>query len=193
MLFSFLCGKKEAVKSLLFLFIFFLLPCFLPHYYRENFLINHRRLCLHRVVDGDSLEVTWCGGERVFSLRFPYIDAPEIKQVSEQGAPVGLFAKNYLEKKLTHFVWVKVYYRGIYGRFIADVYNERGENIAEAMLRAGYAMSTWFLYGAPRPQQLRYQRLEKQARKNSLGIWQYGKFMLPYRYRKKYMNSRMKQ
>ncbi|MCT4641470.1 MAG: thermonuclease family protein [Bacteriovoracaceae bacterium] len=88
-----------------------------------------------KVIDGDTIVV---GKKKV---RLSHIDAPELKQKSYDGKPIGIWSKKYLEKLiLGKYVNLKDTKRGYYKRVIAKVYLN-GEDINLKMVKRGYAIS----------------------------------------------------
>jgi micrococcal nuclease len=100
------------------------------------------------------------------------VDTPETKA---PGKPVGYFgpeATAFIEKMLASGTVTieleKESLRGKFGRLLGFVYTSDGKMLNEQLLRTGhaYADGRWrhrFYF--------RFQEIEKQARKNKLGLW----------------------
>lgn len=117
---------------------------------------------VNRVIDGDTLEVQR-GRERVL-VRMYGIDAPEIRQPGGQEAIVG--AKRLLLGKRVQISPMEP----DRGRHVSALVYRGKMLVNSEMVRKGYA---WVHTGTCRQQKFcrDWQRLERDARKQRLGIW----------------------
>lgn len=112
-----------------------------------------------RIVDGDSLEVSFAGNK--LPVRLHGIDTPEHDQ------PHGKDATRALARKLERrTVLVNIVDIDSYGRYVGTVYY-RGENINLSMVAEGHGW--WYKQFASTDQHLEYA--EQDARKAGLGLW----------------------
>lgn len=125
-----------------------------------------------RVVDGDTVKVLFNGKEE--SLRLIGIDTPEsVHPNSDKNSPEGIIASNYTKSKLEGKEVVlefDVQERDQYGRLLAYLW--LGNNMFnKTLLEEGYALVSTY------PPNVRYVndflKLEKVARENDKGLWQY--------------------
>lgn len=129
-----------------------------------------------KVTDGDSIEVD---GKKI---RLMGIDAPEYSQncfdADYEEYACGKMSKNFLTN-LAHNKEVKCYYQKFdkYRRYLSQCY-VGDKMINQEILRNG--MGVTYTFG---PEDLEMTRLEAEAQKQKLGIWQ-GAFQLPKDYRK---------
>lgn len=123
-----------------------------------------------RVVDGDTAVVD---GK---IIRLKYIDAPEKKQLSVDGIPIGKMSKSYLKRLIEgEKVVVKYYQRGKYGRIIGEVFLE-GVNVNKKIIENGMAV----LYQADRWEEVQFLAQIKQ-----MGIYKTFGFLRPKKFRAK--------
>ena len=137
------------------------------------------------VIDGDSLRIN------NKDIRLIGIDAPEYDQYCfdannieyECGQEAYMFLKILVENGLKQNQKLKCNKKGMdkYKRDLSECFIGN-ININKAMIKSGYAV----VYRHDS-----YQKLEDQARKRQIGIWQ-GKFMRPelYRILNKYKNNK---
>lgn len=89
--------------------------------------------------DGDTFYFHTGGG----GIRFMGIDAPESKQTSNDGTPIGTLATEAAIKLMSEGTGnIKIEFTGVvdkYGRAIARIINEKGVDVNEALIRQGYA------------------------------------------------------
>lgn len=112
-----------------------------------------------KVSDGDTLTVLGAGN-RHFKIRLAEIDAPESKQ------PYGKHAKQELSNMVfAKSVTVDVQTIDRYGRFVGHVCVD-GRDVGAEMLNLGAA---WVYVKYAKDERL--YALEKQARKQRLGLW----------------------
>ncbi len=115
-----------------------------------------------RIIDGDTVEVLH--EKTVIKIRLEHIDSPEIR--SRQ--PFGNRAKQAVSG-LCFNQNIIVGWKGQkdrYGRYIAVLWNEKGENVNKEMVRLGMA---WHYKKYSKDKS--YDLLEKEARKNKIGLW----------------------
>ena len=125
-----------------------------------------------RVVDGDTIKVLFNGKEE--SLRLIGIDTPEsVHPNTDKNSPEGIMASNYTKSQLEGKQVVlefDVQERDQYGRLLAYVW--LGNNMFnKTLLEEGYALVSTY------PPNVRYVNdflaLERIARENDKGLWQY--------------------
>ena len=128
-----------------------------------------RRVRVHRVVDGDSLEVKYSGFfsflRRPFAVRLYVIDAPELAQ------PYGAEARNELASLVGRGgIRMEEVATDRYGRRVGLLYRSRRgrqQSINLMMVRSG--MAYWYQrYGG---QDLGFPGAEEDARRQRLGVW----------------------
>lgn len=126
-----------------------------------------------KVKDGDSLVLLEAGNKET-EIRLAHVDAPE------RGQPYNRVAREFLEGLVAgNTVTYRIYEpEDRYGRVVAEVFVGDTLLVNQEMVRNGYA---WHFrrYSDDRS----YARLEKQARKARLGLWQEPDPMAPWEYR----------
>lgn len=127
-----------------------------------------------RVGDGDSIVVE---GERV---RIAGIDAPEMDQTAYDAAGrrirIGELAKRYLDDWIGgRLVSVHTHTIGKYGRTVAEVRDDRGNDVGATLVAEGLAVSA---YGA------QYKALEREAKRERRGMWALQDWQYPQAHRK---------
>lgn len=128
-----------------------------------------------RIVDGDTLEVMY--GELPVMIRLEHIDSPE----NRGGQPFGKKAKQTLSD-LCFGQNVEIEFNGDKdrnGRYICVVFNDKGVNVNKEMIRLGMA---WHYKKYSSDHQ--YAELEKEARRNKIGLWQDPNPVPPWDWRK---------
>ncbi len=128
-----------------------------------------------RIVDGDTAELLY-NGELPLMIRFEHIDAPE-KRGSQ---PYGNKAKTILSD-LCFGHEVTLITDGEFdmgGRIIGELINEDGINVNKEMVRLGYA---WHF--KKYSEDISYDVLEKEARRNRRGLWQDANPIPPWDFR----------
>lgn len=126
------------------------------------------------VKDGDTVEVLY--NEVPIVIRLEHIDCPEKKQ------PFGNKAKTFT----SDFIFqqdARIVSQGKkdrWGRLIAVIYNEDGENLNKAIVENGYGMH-FKKYSSD----MSYDKLEIKARNNRNGMWSDPNVIAPWVYRKK--------
>ncbi len=86
-----------------------------------------------RAVDGDTIR---CGEQRV---RLVGLDAPELRARCEEERELALAATERLRGLLEGGVTLEEHGQDRYGRALAVVRNQRGENVAGVLIREGLA------------------------------------------------------
>lgn len=132
------------------------------------------------ISDGDTVQVEPVNGGDRITIRLQGIDCPELKQ------PSGMAAKAFLNDALL-FREVEVTESGKdrYGRTVAIL--RTGENtVQEILLRNGL---TW-VYPRYCKNCNNWKRLQREARKNRVGLWQDENPMPPWEWRNEAANRR---
>lgn len=130
------------------------------------------------VIDGDTIEIR---GERV---RFNGIDAPETRQLCEDGEGYAYRCGAVSANALAHFLSASsptrcnYVNRDRYGRFVGDCYRADGKSVSSWLVRNGHALD-W-----PRYSGGKYARQERAARAERAGIWR-GTFERPWDWRRR--------
>lgn len=135
-----------------------------------------------KTIDGDSLILKRSGFKGLFSKDFEVrmygIDAPEFRQEmgpESRDALVGHMKGGQLMVEITDL--------DRYGRNIALIYHQkrgRKDSVNLAMVKSGYAH--WYAqYGG---KELGFDKAQKHARANSLGLWKQKNVQKPWDYRK---------
>lgn len=125
-----------------------------------------------KVFDGDTVRLE--GGERV---RLIGINTPEVAHRNRPNDPGGEAASDYL-RELIEGKLVRLEYgaerRDRYGRLLAHLFTQEGENINGLLLAGGYAHAVIKLPNIRLLQQ--YFDAERRAREAGLGIWEFPQF-----------------
>jgi len=126
---------------------------------------------LFHIIDGDTLKHTDNG--ITTKLRLAYIDAPELNQ------DFGKDSKQLLKATIENCKDLQILNgpKDIYNRTLITLICEN-ENINMALVRMGYAWS----YN--RTKNNMYMKMEQQARKYKLGLWEFENPVNPRDYRK---------
>jgi micrococcal nuclease len=125
-----------------------------------------------RVVDGDTIVVDYEGCSE--KVRMLCVDTPEsVHPDKKQNIPMGKvasrFAKERLSGKYVGLEFEGHRFRDYYGRLLAYVIVD-GTNFSLELVRQG--MSPYYTkYGYSARYDEQFRALEKQARKEELGIW----------------------
>ena len=102
---------------------------------------------LHRVVDGDTFDLSvdlGFGVEILVRVRLRGVDAPETHNVKHgspehiAGSASALAAQDWFNRSEA-LTMRTTKAKGKFGRYLADIENERGEDLAETLLSGGYA------------------------------------------------------
>ncbi len=125
---------------------------------------HHRTLArVHRVSDGDSLEVAM--GREIYRVRLFGIDAPELAQ------PHGPESADALRRMLgRQTFWLEEQDVDQYGRIVALLYHRdrnRRNSVNLRLVREGYAYAFTRYGGA----ELGFHQAEADARRGRRGVW----------------------
>ena len=125
------------------------------------------QVSVHHINDGDTL--TLADGNRV---RIIGINTPELAYKDKPGQPLAVEARDRLSSYLQSGHALIVYdeeSHDKYGRILAHVFDEQGNNVGEALIREGLAFAVSI------PPSLRYRQCyrdaERHARHAELGVW----------------------
>lgn len=132
-------------------------------------------VAIHHIIDGDSLVVRY--QERDLEIRLWGIDAPEYDQ------PGSTFAKQQLiDLTSSGTAVITIKDKDRYGRTVVMLECD-GVNINEALVASG---SAWVhVYYCRETPCERWKRLEREARKNHLGLWQWEYPIEPWKWKSK--------
>lgn len=125
------------------------------------------------VKDGDTFVLLINGIEQV--IRFAHIDCPEKKQ------PFGKTAK-YFVSDICFGKNVKIIHNGKYDRYkrlIAEVILKDGTNLNKELIKQGLA---WHFIKYS--DDIEYSELEKEAKRNRIGLWSEKNPISPWEWRK---------
>jgi micrococcal nuclease len=126
------------------------------------------------VKDGDTVEVLY--NKVPIIIRLEHIDSPEKKQ------PFGKKAKIFVSD-LIFGKNVKIISKGKkdrWGRLIAVVETLDGKNVNKELVKNGLAM-----HFKKYSKDMSYDKIEVEARKQKIGIWQQDQVIEPWNYRKR--------
>jgi endonuclease YncB( thermonuclease family) len=136
----------------------------------------------YQVLDGDTVKLRVGGiSERV---RLIPIDAPEMDQkFLKSNTSAGEFSKTCLEEILSHkkiyLEWGK---RDMYGRLLGELWANE-QRVSQVMIQKGCAFLYVFSRFSSKKEKGEWLRLQADAQRRRIGIWQYG-VMSPYHFRK---------
>lgn len=135
-----------------------------------------------RVLDGDTIELKYGGA--LLKLRLAFIDAPELKQLAFDRAPIGLDSKVFLENLvLGHSLKVKIIKKDRYGRYLSQLFlGPMDVNLS--MVQNGQALIYRYYEFENTEQRIDYMTSEIVAKKRRLGVWKTFGFYDPYAYRR---------
>lgn len=135
---------------------------------------------LIRIYDGDTVLVR--NGNYRFKLRISKIDSPEKGQFTyTQKVDGGRFAKSCLEKILKgeSQLSMKISGHDVYGRYLGDI-----NNVSFKMVREGCAGLYPLARFSDRGEMHSYLKALRFARDKRLGLYRFGGFMQPRKWRK---------
>ena len=93
--------------------------------------------------DGDTVNVMahpWPGFSPTTVIRISGIDTPEMNGKCEAELSKAVKAKEYLESIISKEVILKNVRYGKYaGRYVGEIVTDKGVNVSDAMIKAGYA------------------------------------------------------
>jgi len=124
-----------------------------------------------RIVDGDTIVVSYNGTDE--KVRLIGVDTPESvhadkRKNTEEGVKISHYTKSKLTGKMVSLE-LDVQQRDKYGRILAYVYLD-GEMYNKHLLEIGFAKVATY------PPNVKYveefEALQKEARKNKVGLWQ---------------------
>lgn len=181
-----------VLKLLFFLFqrskiLLVLIVILLQNNVFASFLIPNTKV--EYVVDGDTFVITFDNKRE--SVRMKCIDAPEMKQtfIDLNGTQknIGIEARKYLRQILLNSSIVSLKCSdGMdkYQRLTCEVFDENGNNINLQMVKDGYA------YALPsrcfsEVDSMKYLGYQYLARFSQAGLWRYGVWDEPWRWRGK--------
>lgn len=127
---------------------------------------------IDRIIDGDTVDIVLNG--EVTRVRLLGIDTPETVDPRKPVQCFGAEASQHLKDMLANQV-VKVEGDDTqgevdkYGRMLAYLYLTDGTNVAEKMLRDGFAYE--YTYDKPYELQKDFKNAEQAARDNESGLW----------------------
>ncbi|MFD2658493.1 thermonuclease family protein [Gracilibacillus thailandensis] len=138
----------------------------------ENEDTNLEKAIVNRVIDGDTIEVEFSGGE-IETIRFLLVDTPETVKPDTPEQPFGKEASDYVKKTLIKDTVVEIE-RGIderdkYDRLLAYVFKD-GKNINKELLSLGLARVA-FVYEPNTKYLDEFKKAEQEAKEKELGIW----------------------
>lgn len=138
----------------------------------ENEDTNLEKAIVNRVIDGDTIEVEFSGGE-IETIRFLLVDTPETVKPDTPEQPFGKEASDYVKKTLIKDTVVEIE-RGIderdkYDRLLAYVFKD-GKNINKELLGLGLARVA-FVYEPNTKYLDEFKKAEQEAKEKELGIW----------------------
>ena len=115
-----------------------------------------------RILDGDTVEVLY--GELPIKLRLAHIDCPEKRGKQPFGNKAKIALSDLCFGQMVQIDSDKKFDRN--GRLIGVIFNADGLNVNKEMVRLGMA---W--HYKKYSDDMSYDLLEKEARKNKLGLW----------------------
>ncbi|GGD22511.1 thermonuclease family protein [Pontibacillus salipaludis] len=131
----------------------------------------YEQATVSRVVDGDTIEVTYNGTTE--DVRLLLVDTPEVKHPSKPVQEFGPEASTYAKKMLTPGTKVELEFDGPkrdkYDRLLAYIWVD-GQNFNKALLENGYARLA-YRYDPPYTHYETFMKAQNQAKSQNLGIW----------------------
>ncbi|QST01796.1 thermonuclease family protein [Pontibacillus sp. ALD_SL1] len=131
----------------------------------------YEQATVSRVVDGDTIEVTYNG--KTEDVRLLLVDTPEVKHPSKPVQEFGPEASAYAKKMLTPGTKVGLEFDGPkrdkYDRLLAYIWVD-GQNFNKALLENGYARLA-YRYDPPYTHYETFMKAQNQAKSQDLGIW----------------------
>ncbi|WP_240927968.1 thermonuclease family protein [Cellulophaga sp. Z1A5H] len=115
-----------------------------------------------RILDGDTVEVLY--GELPIKLRLAHIDCPEKRGKQPFGNKAKLALSDLCFGQMVQIDSDKKFDRN--GRLIGVIFNADGLNVNKEMVRLGMA---W--HYKKYSDDMSYDQLEKEARKDKVGLW----------------------
>jgi endonuclease YncB( thermonuclease family) len=127
------------------------------------------------VKDGDTIEIFYEG--KPLAIRFAHVDCPEIRKSQPFGKAAKLFTSDHCFGQTVTVINEGKFDR--YKRLIAVVVNEKHQNVNKELVKAGLAWH-FVRYSTDAT----YAELEREARKNKIGLWQDLNPTAPWEWRK---------
>lgn len=131
----------------------------------------YEQATVSRVVDGDTIEVTYNGTTE--DVRLLLVDTPEVKHPSKPVQEFGPEASAYAKNMLTPGTKVELEFDGPkrdkYDRLLAYIWVD-GQNFNKALLENGYARLA-YRYDPPYTHYETFMKAQNQAKSQNLGIW----------------------
>ena len=173
-------------KTLLLIIVFFFIFCkentkFISNTKKEKVIefqnydyetIEKDSLKVIGISDGDSFKVL--SKNQKLKIRIHGIDSPE------RNMPFYLTSKKYLSQLIfNQYIFIKIKSRDQYHRYIANVFLPNGQNIANEMVKNGYA---WHYVRYSNDKQLAENQIF--AKNNKMGLWYDKNPTPPWVYRK---------
>ncbi|RNA18304.1 nuclease [Brachionus plicatilis] len=126
-----------------------------------------------KVYDGDTITALNASAGSFFRIRFKCIDAPEMNQI-----PWGKISQKRLNQIIPadSYVQLKNISFDTYGRTLAEVFTDGGENVNEKMIREGFSCYYFFQKGCEY-----YKYLERLAKAEKLNFWNDFDFTMPWK------------
>ncbi len=141
------------------------------------FSINGQTFKVIGIVDGDTYDILV--DNQSVRIRMDAIDAPE------RGMPFNKVAKKYLSNMIFgKFVKMVKLKKDSHGRIVGRTYLADGTDVSLEMIKAGYA---WHYKKFSRDPIL--AKLEINARKNKVGLWQENEPLAPWEVRALHRNG----
>lgn len=129
------------------------------------------------VIDGDTLKVKMNGKED--TVRLLLVDTPETNHPRLGKQPLGEEAKQFTKKMIENAKKIElekdVSERDKYGRFLAYVYVD-GKSLQEELLKNGLARVA-YVYQPNVKYVDEYEKIQKEAQKKGIGIWQWENYV----------------
>ena len=126
------------------------------------------------VVDGDTIKINYEGQKKL--IRILGMNTPEKKNPFRPQECFGEEASKRAKEIFKNSKYVSLEFDGSqqrvdkFGRLLAYVFLENGENFEEKMIREGYAYEYTY-HGRIYKYQKKFKEAQKYAEKNRLGLW----------------------
>ncbi|WP_312825534.1 thermonuclease family protein [Epilithonimonas sp.] len=157
------------------LLILFLIFSFGQSQLKENLSHKTFSAIVIGIMDGDTMEILY--KKTPIKIRLAHIDSPEKRGTQ----PFGNNAKQALSNLcFGKMVTIKAEKYDRYKRLIAVVITDKGQNVNKQMLKQGMA---WHYKKYSKDSD--YAKLETEAQKNRVGLWQDKKPIAPWLWREK--------
>ncbi|MEA5579321.1 thermonuclease family protein [Anabaena sp. UHCC 0451] len=160
-----------------------------------NYLLAPTGDIVERVSDGDTLALKDANGKK-FTVRFACVDAPELPHSHRENGSRrvrdmnqfswGVKAQTRVEeliKQSGNRVKLDIIESDRYGRKIAEVRLKNGTFVQQVLLQEGLA-KVYRPYLSKCPSKDIVQQAQTQAQQQKMGVWNDGKFVNPWEFRK---------